>query len=170
MRRVGASVLSCLAVSDLSAFSVFAVVGDGGSPSRLPFIGSSDMNWGAGHDRHQPVHGRTVSDIPDTEPPMSAADTAMAAPASLLAQVANRVRARLTDRAVPAKVRLQLFWATAKAARDFAATDVLREDLLDLAHSTRLHHDLGRHADEDLTHVIAWALRGWNPFETGPLK
>jgi hypothetical protein len=23
---------------------------------------------------------------------------------------------------------------------------------------------------EDVAHVITWALRGWNPFETGPLK
>ena len=101
---------------------------------------------------------------------MNNAGTTMAVPASALAQVAARVRVWLIDRTIPVALRLRLFWATVKAARDFAATDALRQDFLDLAHSTRLHHDLGRHADEDLTHVIAWALRGWNPFETGPLK
>jgi len=27
-----------------------------------------------------------------------------------------------------------------------------------------------RYGAEDVVHVIRWALRGWNPFEKGPLQ
>jgi hypothetical protein len=34
-----------------------------------------------------------------------------------------------------------------------------------LAHETGLFSDLGRHADEDLRHVIRWAILNQNPFQ-----
>ena len=32
-----------------------------------------------------------------------------------------------------------------------------------------LREDRRRYGREDVAHVIGWAVRGWNPFETGPL-
>ena len=75
-----------------------------------------------------------------------------------------------TPKVTDLKRRLREFWAHAKAARDTAAADVFTEEFTRLANESGLTRDLGRHGAEDIAHVIRWAYRGWNPFESGPLK
>jgi hypothetical protein len=36
--------------------------------------------------------------------------------------------------------------------------------------ATAVARHVRRHGAEELVHVVTWALRGWNPFEEGPLK
>lgn len=74
------------------------------------------------------------------------------------------------------------FCGSAKASRDLAATDVTHIAFNKLAIEVGLIDSFGRWTGndvrdsvrrfgaEDIEHVIAWALRGWNPFEKGPLK
>ena len=74
------------------------------------------------------------------------------------------------DRATPIKQRIKAFWATAKVARLYAASDVVEAEFMSIARESGLVADLGRHGEEDATHVLSWAMRGMNPFETGPLR
>ena len=85
----------------------------------------------------------------------------------LLAQFVARIRPTLTDRSVPIKARIRLFWSAAKAASSCGASDVVTEEFAALADITGLTADLGRHGSEDVEHVLRWAWRGRNPFETG---
>jgi hypothetical protein len=48
--------------------------------------------------------------------------------------------------------------------------DQHESEFIRLAWETGLAAALGRHAEEDLRHVISWARRGLNPFSHGPLK
>jgi hypothetical protein len=79
------------------------------------------------------------------------------------------------------KQRVRRLWAVAKFAAGSAGAKRLSETLLQLAADTNLincdgqwtgadiaihHRAYGR---EDLEHVIRWAARGWNPFESGSL-
>jgi hypothetical protein len=86
-----------------------------------------------------------------------------------LTQLIDQLRPRL-ERSLPIKTRIRVLWAAAKNARGLAAIDVLQADFLQLAHDTGLTADLGAHADQTLRHVLGWAARGMNPFETGPLQ
>jgi hypothetical protein len=100
----------------------------------------------------------------------------------LLTQAVERTRLIMSDAARPTKERARILWASAKAARDLAASDVVAEAFLALAVETKLIDADGywtgrdvrrtqrRFGREDIEHTIAWALRGWNPFEKGPLK
>lgn len=93
--------------------------------------------------------------------------------------IAERIRPLLADTSRSTKERIRILWAAAKAARH--ALEV-RDVFIALATETNLidrrgrwvgadvRADLRRHGAEDVEHVIAWALRGWNPFEKGPLK
>ncbi len=81
----------------------------------------------------------------------------------MLAAAVAKVRPHL-DSGLPVKHRIHAFWAGAKAARRFAAANVIREEFTKLANETGLTRDLGRNGEEDLAHVLSWALRGWNPF------
>src|SRR5262245_11188478 len=96
--------------------------------------------------------------------------TAPAAAIDMLEEAIERARPMVGNRALPLVDRLMVFWAVAKHARDFAAVDVHETEFLRLAQETGLAADLGRHAGEDLRHVISWACRGWNPFAHGPLE
>jgi hypothetical protein len=96
----------------------------------------------------------------------------------LLTSAIDEVRPQLASSTT--KQRIHLLWATAKAARDFAATDVLLEAFMALALEVRLINERGywtgedvradirKYGREDMEHAIRWALRGWNPFEKGP--
>jgi hypothetical protein len=100
----------------------------------------------------------------------------------LLTRVIESVRPLLADATQPTKTRIQLLWAAAKHARKFGAADVVHNAFTALAVETGLinkhghwtgtdvRDDVRRHGAEDVAHTVAWALRGWNPFETGPLK
>lgn len=82
----------------------------------------------------------------------------------LLAQASAFLRPRL-DRSFPISERLKTLWAGCVAARDLGAVDVVEAEFLALAREAGIHADLGRHADEDLRHVIRMAFRGYNPFQ-----
>jgi hypothetical protein len=56
------------------------------------------------------------------------------------------------------------FWAGVVAARNYADRDIIEDEFLRLAREVGLARRLGRQADEDLRHVIRWALSGQNPF------
>jgi hypothetical protein len=102
-------------------------------------------------------------------------------PRQQLSQAIAEVRPLLTDGSRSTKERIRLVWAVAKNARQFAASDVLHGAFMALAVETKLIDargywpggDVAGHVRcrgaEDVAHVIAWALRGLNPFETGPL-
>jgi hypothetical protein len=82
----------------------------------------------------------------------------------------------------PTKERIRILWAAAKAARPLGAAAEINAAFLALAVEVNLIDKHGRwtgsdvretvrrHGAEDVAHVIGWALRGWNPFEKGPLK
>ena len=98
-----------------------------------------------------------------------------------LFQIIEKTRSMLAQTR-PTKERIHILWAAAKAARNLGAEDVVRDVFMALAIETNLINERGywtgndvrdyvrRHGAEDVAHVIAWALRGWNPFEEGPLK
>ncbi len=100
----------------------------------------------------------------------------------LLTRVIEGVRPLLADATQPTKARIRLLWAAAKNARKFGAADVVSDAFRALAVETGLIDKRGHwtgtdvrdyvrgHGAEDVAHVVSWALRGWNPFETGPLK
>jgi hypothetical protein len=97
-----------------------------------------------------------------------------------LAQAIERVRQKLAE-SRPTKERTRILWAAAKKARDLGAADVVRAAFMQLAVEVNLIDQNGRwtgadvresvrrHGAEDVSHAISWALRGWNPFEEGPL-
>ena len=81
-----------------------------------------------------------------------------------LAQAITVVKPHLR-RSIPVGNRLRAFWAAVVAGRDLAASDVIVEEFMNLAHDTGLAADLGYHADADLRHVIRFAQLGQNPFQ-----
>jgi hypothetical protein len=87
-----------------------------------------------------------------------------------LGEVLESLRRQIADRSQPIKQRIHRFWAIAKGSRDLAASDVLTREFRRIAYETKLVADLGWHGAEDVRHVLDWALRGMNPFETGPLR
>jgi hypothetical protein len=102
--------------------------------------------------------------------------------ADLLTQAVDRALPMLADAARPTKERIRLLWAAVKMARDLAASDVVHEAFMAVALRAGFIDDKGRliGADvaehrrafgaQDVEHVVRWALRGWNPFEQGPLR
>ena len=80
-----------------------------------------------------------------------------------LDQAIAKVRPML-ERPAPVAARIHLLWAAAKHARGLAAQDIVVDEFTKLAIETGLAAQLGRHADEDLAHVLAWAVMGRNPF------
>jgi hypothetical protein len=86
-----------------------------------------------------------------------------AAVVDLLNEAVRHVRPML-HRSTTVGERLRCFWAGVVAARDLGARDVLEARFLELARETDLFADLGRRADDDLQHVIRWAMLDWNPF------
>ena len=100
----------------------------------------------------------------------------------LLSQAIAEVRPLLADGSHSTKERIRMLWAAAKHARQLAASDVLYDAFMALALDVNLINARGtwtgsdvaksvrRYGGEDVANVITWAQRGWNPFETGPLK
>jgi hypothetical protein len=83
--------------------------------------------------------------------------------ADLLTQAVVQVRPYL-DRAIPVGDRVRNLWAGVIAAQGLGAADAVEEEFLRLSYETGLAADLGRHAAEDLRHVVSWAMRRMNPF------
>jgi hypothetical protein len=100
----------------------------------------------------------------------------------LLSQAIAEVRPFVADTSRSTKERIRLLWAAAKKARGLATTDVLHGAFVALAVETNLIDARGHWTGsdvakyvvpcgrEDVEHTVTWALRGWNPFEKGPLK
>ena len=98
----------------------------------------------------------------------------------LLQDAFNRARSMLKS-AKSTKERVHILWAAAKSARDLGASDVVHELFTQLAIEVNLIDRSGRwtgsdvresrrpFGEQDVQHVISWALRGLNPFEKGPL-
>jgi hypothetical protein len=111
---------------------------------------------------------------------------------SLLDQAVERARPMLLAEA-PIKDRVRLFWAACKMAGGLAAADVVDDTFIKFAVEVNLIDEHGRwittvvgvdkrgepitdiakhrirYGRTDIAHVVRWALRGWNPFESGPL-
>jgi hypothetical protein len=83
---------------------------------------------------------------------------------NLLSQATAYVRPYL-DRSVPVGDRLRNLWAAVVAARHLAASDQIENEFMQVALDAGFETDLGRHADDDLRHVIRWAMLGQNPFQ-----
>jgi hypothetical protein len=88
----------------------------------------------------------------------------MNAPLDMLGVAIAKVRPYLVERSKPVAYRLRVFWAGVKAARRLGAWDVVTTEFTALAIETGLLADLGRHGEEDIAHVISWALRDMDPF------
>jgi hypothetical protein len=70
-------------------------------------------------------------------------------------------------RAHATKVRLRLFWKAALAARGKADEAELRRQFIERARSSGLVaavHAVIHHGEEDVRHVLNWALRGREPW------
>jgi hypothetical protein len=99
-----------------------------------------------------------------------------------LDQIIDGVRPMVGDGSRSTKKRIRALWASAKMARDLDDADATHRAFMALAIDGNLidargrwtgsdvAEDVRRHGREDVAHVITWALRGWNPFEKGPLK
>jgi hypothetical protein len=81
----------------------------------------------------------------------------------LLARAVEHVRPYL-DPALPIGERIRNLWAGVVASRDLAAADVIEAEFLPLAREVGLVGELGRHAEQDIRHVIRWAMLNQNPF------
>ena len=67
----------------------------------------------------------------------------------------------------PTKLKLRAFWQAVKAARDDAPASKLETTLMLEAWQAGLVaavHELSRHGEEDVRHVIQWGLRGQDPW------
>ena len=80
-----------------------------------------------------------------------------------LSQASTHLRRHL-DRSRSAGERIRMLWAAVVAARDLASADVIEDEFFIVARETGLERDLGRYAQENLRHVIRWALHNRNPF------
>jgi hypothetical protein len=69
-------------------------------------------------------------------------------------------------RDIPVGMRIKKFWARAEALRHTAPHDQIKQAFFVLAKQSGLITDLGHHGEEDLCHVLDWALRGRIPFES----
>ena len=98
-----------------------------------------------------------------------------------LIQLIRRIRPAVANGDV--HLRIRALWAAAKYAHahNLAAVDAIADAFMWLAIDAGLIDRRGRWAcpgiaegrrsygREDVAHVISWALRGMNPFATGPL-
>lgn len=100
----------------------------------------------------------------------------------ILQGLIDRARSMLSEPGRSTNERIRILWAAAKNARDAGAADVVCEAFVLLAVEVNLIDRNGRWTGndvredrrpfgaEDVKHVISWAWRGMNPFQTGPLK
>jgi hypothetical protein len=99
-----------------------------------------------------------------------------------LTDAIDSLRVILNEPGHSTKIRIRLLWSAAKMASDLDSHRIVRNAFIKLAIDVNLINDDGywtgsdvrksvqRYGGEDLDRVIKWALRGWNPFEKGPLK
>jgi hypothetical protein len=94
-------------------------------------------------------------------------------------EVIRRIRPAVANGDV--HLRLRVLWAAAKFARGLATAETITDHFMALAIDAGLIDRRGRwacagiadhrqsYAREDLSHIVAWGLRGMNPFPEGPL-
>jgi hypothetical protein len=99
-----------------------------------------------------------------------------------LAQAIERTRPLLTVGARTTPERIRVLWAAAKRSRDLGAGEVVHDAFMHLAvdgglidkrgrwTGTDVRESVRRFGAQDVSHAINWAMRGWNPFDKGPLK
>ena len=99
-----------------------------------------------------------------------------------LEQIIEGIRPMIANGSRPTKERIRVLWAGAKMARGVGVVDTIHRAFMQLAIDTDLIDGRGRwtgvdvaehvrrYGAQDVAHVIRWALRGWNPFEKGPLQ
>jgi hypothetical protein len=85
--------------------------------------------------------------------------------AGLLDRALKHLGDRLNSKS-STKEKLQFFWAMATACREVAPRDALEREFMRLASRSGLMAELGRHGRDDCEHVLRWALRNQNPFES----
>jgi hypothetical protein len=111
-----------------------------------------------------------------------AASSTITAP-DMLTKAIDQARERIEAISPPATKKLvHIFWAAAKQARDLGASKVVHDAFMALAIDVDLidksgrwtgadvRESIRRYGAENISRAITWALRGWNPFEKGPLK
>jgi hypothetical protein len=69
-------------------------------------------------------------------------------------------------REIPLNIRIKIFWARAEALRHDAPHEQIKQQFMALAKQSGLITDLGHCGDEDVRHVLDWALLGHVPFES----
>jgi hypothetical protein len=75
--------------------------------------------------------------------------------------------------ASPLKLRLRRFWCIAITARGKADDTELRRQFMDRARKSGLVaavHAASHHGEEDVLHVLDWALNGRDPWGAGELS
>ena len=93
----------------------------------------------------------------------------------LLTQAIERVRPMLIGGTT--KQRVRILWAAAKNARNLGASDVVLDAFIQLATEVKIIDEHGhwvgddvrksvrRYGAQEVSHLIVWAQRGFNPFE-----
>ena len=74
--------------------------------------------------------------------------------------------ARELCRDIPVGMRIKIFWARAESLRQAAPHKQIKQQFMALAKQSGLITDLGHYGDEDVRHVLDWALLGHVPFES----
>lgn len=69
-------------------------------------------------------------------------------------------------REIPRNMRIKIFWARAESLRQAAPHKQIKQAFFALAKESGLIADLGHHGDDDVRHVLDWALLGRIPFES----
>jgi hypothetical protein len=75
--------------------------------------------------------------------------------------------------APPVKVRLRIFWELVKDTRGKAPDAELRRQFLERARTSGLIaavHAVSHHGQEDVEHILDWALRGLDPWGSGGFR
>jgi hypothetical protein len=85
--------------------------------------------------------------------------------ASLLNSALKHLGSQLDSKS-STKEKLQSLWAMATACREIAPRDALEREFMRLASRSGLMAELGRHGRDDCEHVLRWAVRNLNPFES----
>ena len=83
----------------------------------------------------------------------------------IVAQITAHLASELR-RDIPVATRIKIFWARAEALRHDAPHEQIKQQFMALAMQSGLITDLGHYGDEDVRHVLDWALLGRVPFES----
>jgi hypothetical protein len=89
----------------------------------------------------------------------------IAPPTDIVVEITTHLANELI-RDTPVTMRIKLFWARAEALRQAAPHQQIKQAFFALAKRSGLITDLGHHGDEDVRHVLDWALLGHVPFES----